>query len=308
MSYIQRLNKYKVSAESQEIELLKNLLVKKSRLRLYKSSIVVTPILVGAVFPSVILPDKKYEDKNLQNILVHEITHMKRGDILVKWLLIFIGAIHWFNPLVYLVRREINKACELACDESVIKRCDVGEKQWYGDTLIAVAADSIRKIPLSITMCEDKKNLRERLNAIMKYKKHSKGTVVIATVSLIILVCSILGFNIVYSIENLYKSNVYADNYFSPQDQKRIKENELREVLRNYDKENIAEAYVFFNETDGEITSAYITIVCPQKKLNLGMQRGIKALVSEEIRLDIKNIHVDYLDMESFISNERVNR
>lgn len=126
-------------------------------MRLYKNATVETPILIGFFRPAVILPDKKYEDKKLRNILIHEMIHMKRYDILVKWLLIFIGSIHWFNPLVYFVRREINKACELACDESVIKRFDISEMQLYGDTLIAVAADSIRKMPLSITMFDDKK-------------------------------------------------------------------------------------------------------------------------------------------------------
>lgn len=62
---------------------------------------------------------------------------MKRRDIFIKWLLIFAGAMHWFNPLVYYVRREMNKACELACDESVIKKFDMSEMQQYGDTLIA---------------------------------------------------------------------------------------------------------------------------------------------------------------------------
>lgn len=99
---------------------------------------------------------------------------MKRHDIFIKWLLIFAGAMHWFNPLDYYVRREMNKACELACDGSVIKKFDMSEMQQYGDTLIAVAADSIRKMPFSIAMFEDKKNLKQRLGAIRKHRKHSK--------------------------------------------------------------------------------------------------------------------------------------
>ncbi len=81
------------------------------------------------------------KQNNFENIGIiiprHEITHMKRRDIFIKWLLIFAGAMHWFNPLVYYVRREMNKACELACDESVIKKFDMSEMQQYGDTLIA---------------------------------------------------------------------------------------------------------------------------------------------------------------------------
>ncbi|MDE6389456.1 MAG: M56 family metallopeptidase [Lachnospiraceae bacterium] len=300
LSYVRRLGKHNISANRQEIALLNNLLETKNTLRLYKNPIVGTPILIGFFRPAVILPDKKYEDMKLRNILLHEITHMKRYDIFVKWLLIFVGAIHWFNPLVYFVRREMNKACELACDESVIKRFAISEMQQYGDTLIAVAADSIRKLPLSVTMFEDKKNLKERLDAIMKHKKYSKKTVIAASAILVTVVCAILGLSTLHGIEN---ERNYADNYPLPQDQKRIKEIELRNALRNYDEKNIAEAYVFLSDLDDEITKAYLTIICQEKNPSSEMQSGIKSLVSEELGLDIQNIYVDYIDYELFTSN-----
>lgn len=193
--YARSLNKHNICANRKEIELLNNLLKRKNTLLLYKNPTVEIPILTGLFRPAVILPNKKYEYLRLRNILMHEITHMKRYDILVKRLLILVGAIHWFNPLVYFVRREINKACELACDESVIKKFNNIEMQQYGDTLITVAADSIKKMPLLTTMLEDKKNLKERLDAIMKQKQHSKRTVIAASVFLVIIVCAILGLN-----------------------------------------------------------------------------------------------------------------
>ena len=301
-SYVRKLSKHNISADRQEIELLNNLLERKNTLRLYKNSIVEIPILIGFFRPAVILPDKKYDDTKLRNVLMHEITHMKRHDIFVKWLLIFVGAVHWFNPLVYFMRREMNKACELACDESVIKRFDINEMQQYGDTLIAVAADSIRKVPVPITMFEDKKNLKERLDAIMKHKKQSKRTVIVASVILVTIVCAILGVSTLHGIENEHKGDVYADNYPLPQDQKHIKEIELKKLLRDYDKKNIAEAYVFLSDLDGEITNAYITIICQEKNPTSEMQNGIKSLASEELELDIQNIYVDYIDFESFTS------
>lgn len=301
VSYVRKLNIHNISANQQETALLNNLLGRKNTLKLYKNSIVKTPILIGFFHPAIILPDKKYEDMKLKNILMHEITHMKRYDIFVKWLLIFVGAIHWFNPLVYFVRQEMNKACELACDESVIKRFDISEMQQYGDTLIAVAADSIRKMPLSITMFENKRNLKERLDAIMKHKKHSKRTVIVASSFLVTIVCAILGFSTLQGIENGYS---YADNYPLPQDQKHIKEIELKNIICNYDKKSIAEAYAFLSDSDGEITDAYITIICQGKTPDFEMQSGIKSLASEELELDVQNIYVDYVDFESFISNQ----
>lgn len=296
VSYVRRLNRHNINADRQETELLHSLSERKNTLRLYKNAMVKTPISIGCFRPAIILPDKKYEDKKLRNILMHEITHIKKHDIFVKWLLIFVGAIHWFHPLVYFVRREMNKACELACDESVIKRFDHSEKQQYGDTLIAVAADPIRKMPLSLTMCESKKNLKERLDAIMKYKKHSKKTVIAASVILVTIVCAILGFSALHVIEN---EHTYANQFPLPQDQKRMKQIELINVLRNYDKKNIADANVYLVDSDGEITKVYIAILCLEKNLNPDMQNGIESLVSEELGLDIQNIFVDYIDPET---------
>lgn len=301
MFYVQRLVKHNVSAERQEIELLHNLLKRKKILRLYKNTIVKTPILIGSFRPTVILTNKKYDDMELRNILMHEIVHMKRHDIFVKWLLIFVGAIHWFNPFVYLVCREMNKACELSCDEAVIKRFSSSEKQQYGDTLIAVAVDSIKKSPFSITLVDDKKNLKERLNAIMKHKQYSKRTVIAASVILITIVCTILGVGTLHSIENEYN---YTDDYSQPQEQKHIKEIELRDALRNYDKKNIVEVYSFFNDLDEKITNAYITIVCQEKNPASEMQSEIKSLVSKKLGLDVQNIYIDYIDVETFTSNE----
>lgn len=298
VSYVRRLKNHNINADRQETELLDNLLEGKSTLRLYKNTIVVTPILIGFFRPAIILPDKKYEDMKLRNILLHEITHMKRHDIFVKWLLIFVGAIHWFNPLVYFVRREINKACELACDESVIKRFDISKMQQYGDTLIAVAADSIRKMPLSITMFEDKKYLKERLGAIMKHKKHSKRTVIAASVILVTIVCVILGFSALRDIE---KEHNYVDNFPLPEDQRSIKRVELTNTLRNYEKMNILLVNVDYSvDLDDEVTGATILITYKGKKPDPEMQSEINSLVSEELELDIQNIYVDYIDYESY--------
>ena len=59
------------------------------------------------------------------------------------------------------MRREVDRACELSCDEAVIRNFDNDGKKDYGNTLISVASDS--KTPravLSTTMCEEKKNLK----------------------------------------------------------------------------------------------------------------------------------------------------
>ncbi|MDR2088920.1 MAG: M56 family metallopeptidase [Clostridiales Family XIII bacterium] len=155
--------------------------------RLFLNAKAASPMLIGLFRPAIILPDREYSDEQLRAVLLHELTHLRRKDILVKWLSVIACSLHWFNPLVWLARRELDRACELACDEAVIRKLDAAGRQSYGDTLIAVAADA--KMPrtvLSTTMCERKKSLKERLGAIMKHKKTTRPAV-ICSAGLVIL-------------------------------------------------------------------------------------------------------------------------
>ncbi|MDR1536422.1 MAG: M56 family metallopeptidase [Clostridiales bacterium] len=173
-------------ARSEEIVALAELSGNNRIPQLYRNPIAATPMLIGLFTPAIILPDREYTDAQLHTILRHELTHLRRCDVLVKWLSVLSGAVHWFNPLVWLVRREIDRACELSCDEAVIRGLNASDKQSYGDTMIYVAADiKTPRTVLSTTMCEEKKDLKERLGAIMKSKKHTRSTIVISAALII---------------------------------------------------------------------------------------------------------------------------
>lgn len=161
------------------------------KIRLICSSHVDTPMLMGIKSPYIIIPDVDYRDEQLRNILLHELSHMKRFDIAAKWLVMLASAVHWFNPLMPLLRKELNRACELACDEQVIKNMDNAGKQAYGETLIDVASE--QKLPMGVlqaTMCEEKKDLGNRLKAIMKNSRKSR---VVAAMSVVILLGAAAG-------------------------------------------------------------------------------------------------------------------
>lgn len=177
-------------AEVNEYKLL-NTLIKNKRVKLYRNSYISTPMLIGFFNPLIVIPNVYYTEAELKNILLHEIAHLKRFDIIIKWLTLFTTAIHYFNPMMLLIKKEINKACELACDEYVIRNLSDAEKQFYGETLISVVSEV--RYPSSIisaNMCEEKETLKERLISIMK---HSKRTKLITLLSIIFIACIVLG-------------------------------------------------------------------------------------------------------------------
>ncbi|MCL1851598.1 MAG: InlB B-repeat-containing protein [Peptococcaceae bacterium] len=155
--------------------------------RLYLCPLAATPMLVGLFRPRIILPDREYTNYQLRNILLHELAHQRRRDVFGKWLTMLACSLHWFNPIVWLARREISRACELACDVSVIRHFGVSERKIYGDTLIAMADKvTASKAVLATTLCEERKSLQERLLSIMKYKA-PKGSDLMASAMILMI-------------------------------------------------------------------------------------------------------------------------
>ncbi len=295
--FVRRLKKGNVDAEPQEGELLSRLSGGRRVPRLYRNPDMPTPILTGVFRPMIVLPERAYEEGTLQNILLHELTHFRRWDMLVKWVSVLLGAVYWWHPVLYFVRREMDRACELACDEAVIKRMDREGKRSYGDTLIAVAVDKAGKIALSTTMCEDKKVLRERLGAIMKQKSIHKGTIILSGALLLSVLCNIFlfcgagradsagsGIRTVYAYEDLTSTEHLAH-------QKQI---ELRDALRELD-ENFLDAIVSLETSEDEILSATILITCREEMDDLAKKEEITQFVSESLNLDRSNITIDYV-------------
>lgn len=143
-----------------------------------------SPMLVGYFHPCIILPDLTVAEKDFPYIIMHELTHYKRRDIWYKWLVQLVVCIHWFNPFVHVMSREIDKACEFACDEAVVRKMGYDHARDYGKTLLdaMTQAGTCREPIAAVTMSANKELLRERLGAIMNCGKKTKRAGTIATV------------------------------------------------------------------------------------------------------------------------------
>ena len=146
-----------------------------------------TPLMFGVFSPRIVLPAEIADPTLLDNVLRHELCHYRRRDPLYKWFAAAVLALHWFNPLSWLIRRELNRSCELSCDELLLRSMDRAEKQAYGETLLSMAAGAA--LPAGVvatTFSTEKKNLKERLEQIMHYKK-TKGRALAALLALLLL-------------------------------------------------------------------------------------------------------------------------
>lgn len=148
----------------------------KKPVELYTNNLISTPLLLGFFRPCIVLPTTNLSDIDFRYTILHELTHYKRKDMFYKWLVQFAICLHWFNPFVYVMGREVGRTCELSCDETVIKALNLQERRAYGDTLLnALGMGGNYKDSLaSVTLNESKELLKERLDAIMYFKKKSK--------------------------------------------------------------------------------------------------------------------------------------
>ena len=156
----------------------------KTRVELSCNPLIASPMLIGFFRPRIILPSHEWEDKELSYIFVHELIHYRQRDMFYKWLIQIVVCAHWFNPFVYLLEKEVNKSCELSCDEKVISVLDDTARREYGDTLISfLKSNNLYKSSLaSVTLTEGAEQLKERLGAIMKFREKSKVIIAITTI------------------------------------------------------------------------------------------------------------------------------
>ena len=133
-------NSVKISDSKFFSEVKKELKIKK-HIRLKASSDIDSPMLVGVLFPTVYIPCREIPSGNMRMVLLHELTHYKRKDLLIKWFAILVNAVHWFNPLCYLACANLSEACEVSCDMSVTKNMSEDEQKLYMQTILNLATE-----------------------------------------------------------------------------------------------------------------------------------------------------------------------
>lgn len=134
-----------------------------------------SPLLIGLVKPMLLLPDVKITQEQMHHVLSHEIMHLKQHDIWYKWLAVFVKCIHWFNPASYYVAKQLQIACEIACDLSVVSNMNQQEKKSYVTTILFFLSQKASKqIPFSTGMAHKQKQIKRRFLMIKNQKKISK--------------------------------------------------------------------------------------------------------------------------------------
>ncbi len=162
-------------------------------------SCITSPMMFGFVHPVILLPATNYSQDELSFILKHELVHYKRKDLWYKTLIFLATAIHWFNPIVYLMARAIAVQCEISCDAEVLKNTDINGRLQYSKTIIGtIRTQSRMRTAFSTNFYGGKKNMKDRIFSIMDTTKKKAGAFILCLV-----LAGTIGTGTVFAIGNL---------------------------------------------------------------------------------------------------------
>ena len=135
---------------------------------IYQIENVCSPFVLGIIRPKIYLP-YHMDKREMDHVIAHEQTHIRRRDHWWKPLGFLLLTVHWFNPLLWLGYILLCRDIELACDEKVIREMGSEQRADYTQALVScsVSRRSIAACPLAF----GEVGIKERVKSVMNYKK-----------------------------------------------------------------------------------------------------------------------------------------
>lgn len=139
-------------------------------LRLSKNML--SPAACGLARPIILMPAsllEKLSREKLRAVLIHELAHIKRGDLWVNFAQTILQIIYFYNPFVWLANAIVRRIREQAVDEMVLTKLG-DEAKNYSNTLIDIAEIAFARPMLSLRLIgvvESKKTLKARVKHIL---------------------------------------------------------------------------------------------------------------------------------------------
>ncbi len=153
------------------------------------SSEIDSPVVTGLLRPTIVVPRGALDWplERCRVVLVHELTHARRRDVLVQAIADVACAMHWCNPLVWLCARRLRVECEIAADDAVLA-AGIRPSQ-YAEELVAVAT-SVRMPNAALAMAE-RSSLEARVASILASRLAraplaARSAVAVVTVSVLL--------------------------------------------------------------------------------------------------------------------------
>lgn len=157
-----------------------------------------TPFVLGFFKPSIYVPSGLAQ-KEMDFILKHERTHIKRLDYIIKPVAFLVLVLHWFNPLMWISYFLMAKDMEMSCDESVMKQSNEDIRASYSGSLLSLSA---KQSGLLSPLAFGESNAKSRIRNVLNYKKPAFWVIIIAFVVVVAVAIGLIANPIENASEN----------------------------------------------------------------------------------------------------------
>ena len=175
---------------------------------IYQSEKVCSPFVLGIIRPKIYLP-YHMDSREMDHVIAHEQTHIRRKDHWWKPLGFLLLTIHWFNPLMWLSYILLCQDIELACDEKVIRKMSNEQRADYTQALVACSVD--RRLITACPLAFGEIGVKERVKSVMNYKKPAfwivLASVIVCAVIAVCFLTNPIGFQFDVSANTIVSAN-----------------------------------------------------------------------------------------------------
>ena len=190
-----RLRKYSQVCTSEEIYQIVSLCAEKIKINRIPEIRMIqgysSPFAIGFFRNVIYMPDLEYKENDLIYMIKHELFHCKNRDIIKKWFFLFVNAIHWFNPLVWMMNKLISQDIEFICDEEVLRDATKEERREYSELIMScINTEKSMRWGISTGYMQSIKFMRQRFHNIFNLKKKGRGVVAIVGIICVMLLAS----------------------------------------------------------------------------------------------------------------------
>lgn len=140
--------------------------------------------LCGVISPVLVLPAGVQTD---DKVLLHELLHLKYRDVIWGLVICLLRCLHWCNPLLWYCANQAGNDLESLCDQRVLERLEGEERREYGRILLSMANETYARSPGTSCASNGGKNIRQRIEAIVRFKRYPAGMALVSVCAAIML-------------------------------------------------------------------------------------------------------------------------